>query len=131
MMEHDHAFGLKTAGDANLLALNGVQQNFKCLVEWQRFKSFRKEMEVFVQVHLVHLVRMAARSDSFRCIGHFFRPKNKKPTDRSSGGGLVKSLLLRLLNFLGYPPAGRHMCASCTTSTDAHKVRGMDTNPHG
>jgi hypothetical protein len=25
MIEHDHAFGLQAAGDANLLALNGVQ----------------------------------------------------------------------------------------------------------
>src|SRR5271170_5345833 len=51
----------------------------------------------------------------------FSAVKTKNPPTGSSGGGLIKSLLLRLLRFLGYPPARQtHVCIAVQQQVQTH-----------
>src|SRR5271168_5273100 len=51
----------------------------------------------------------------------FSAVKTKNPPTGSSGGGLIKSWLLRLLRFLGYPPARQtHVCIAVQQHVQTH-----------
>src|SRR5580658_2374065 len=51
----------------------------------------------------------------------FLAVKTKNPPTGSSGGGFTKSWLLRLLRFLGYPPARQtHVCIAVQQQVQTH-----------